>query len=80
MNHSTPKTEIEGLVSDHARRDKLPSSQRDFIKPPAPPIFDEIDLEAASEPILDRLPQRRHSKGSGRIFAILDSLEKGGSR
>ena len=39
----------------------------------------EIDGNAA-DPIHDRIPQRRHTRGSGRIFRILEQLERGGSR
>tara|TARA_R110000868_G_scaffold287568_1_gene547911 strand:+ start:144 stop:482 length:339 start_codon:yes stop_codon:yes gene_type:complete len=51
-------------------------SRRDFMRLPQDDIDDIDDL--ASDPIFDHIPQRRHSRGSGRIFAILDQLEKGG--
>lgn len=52
---------------------------RASITPPAPEPFDEIDMEVASDPALDRLPQRRSTRGAGRIFQILDELEQGGN-
>ena len=65
---------VETLVRDMEARE---ASRRDFIKLPPSIANDEID-ELDADPILDRLPQRRHSRGAGRIFAILDNLEQGG--
>lgn len=67
---------LEIMLSDMEARER---TRRDFITPPAPLDFDEID-HLASDTILDHVPQRRHSRGSGRIFAILDQLETGGSK
>lgn len=61
---------VEILVREIENRAKC---RRDFIRNLAPE-FDEID-EISAEPILDRLPSRRHSKETDRLFGILDSLE-----
>jgi hypothetical protein len=42
--------------------------------------LEEIARSKWMNPILDHIPQRRHSRGAGRIFAILDELERGGSK
>ena len=42
MSHSTPKTEIEGLLSADERRDRFPNF-REFITPPPAPAWDAID-------------------------------------
>jgi hypothetical protein len=66
---------VEIMVRDMEARE---ASRRDFIRLPQYDV-DEID-ELASDPIHDSIPQRRHSRGAGRIFAILDELGKGGSK
>jgi hypothetical protein len=67
---------IEIMLRDMEARE---ASRRDFMSVPHHDV-DEIDMELEADPILDRIPQRRHSRGAGRIFAILDQLEKGGSK
>lgn len=34
----------------------------------------------AGDPLLDHIPECKHTQGAGRLFRILDQLERGGSR
>lgn len=64
------------MIANHHHHEGQ-TSPRDFIRQLQSEGFDEIGIEVenvASDPVLDRLPQRRDTKGSGRIFAILDEL------
>lgn len=72
IDHGNPAP-VEILIREmeaHAGVSK--SSRHAFHQSP-----DEID-DLAADPIHDRVPQRRHTRGSGRIFRILEQLERGG--
>jgi len=71
--------EIEALVSADLRRDsdqrRVSVNQHAAFRQSiqSQPDFDEVDHEAG-DPIHDHLPQTRSSRGSGRLFDILDDL------
>jgi hypothetical protein len=71
--------EVELLVSENARRERVTVATqeafRESITPPAPEPYDEID-HLAADPVLDHIPQRRNSRGTSRLFAILDQLKR----
>jgi len=71
--------EVELLVKEDARRERVTVATqeafRESITPPAPEPYDEID-ELAADPVFDHIPQRRNSRGTSRLFAILDELAK----
>lgn len=72
-------------IEDKLGRDALPN----FLNTPQPGLGGQTGSEALQEnpeavfdaleanPIFDRLPQRRSSKATNRLFAILDSLQGG---
>lgn len=66
---------VEILIRDMEARER---TRRDFINLPKHEV-DDID-DAASDPLIDRIPQRRHSGGSGRLFRILDQLDQNSHR
>ena len=71
--------EVELLVKDDARRERVTvASQeafRESITPTVPEPYDEID-HLAADPVFDHIPQRRNSRGTSRLFAILDELAR----
>ena len=75
-SETTPRNStFQGKTSN----DAMPEARRDLL-PPLVHTYDAIDHEVAGNPIIDRIPRRRDSRGSGRIFRILDQLERGGSK
>ena len=77
INRLNEPLEVELLVKEDARRVSVATQEafRTSITPPAPEPYDEID-HLAADPVFDHIPQRRNSRGTSRIFAILDQLKK----
>tara|TARA_R110002074_G_scaffold196080_1_gene362777 strand:+ start:880 stop:1125 length:246 start_codon:yes stop_codon:yes gene_type:complete len=77
MSTPTKPLEIELLVSpDERRSSDLPDARRDRLQP-LYHVFDEIDYEAAGDPIVDNISQRRSDQKTSSVLAILDQLETG---
>ena len=75
MKTKTTYSQTAGITEDQCRTNhSLPEARRDHL-PQLSHDLDDIDHEVAGDPIIDSIPQRRHSRGSGRIFRILDQLE-----
>ena len=79
------KADALAAIEDKLGRDAMPH----FLNTPQPGLGGQTGSEALehdpealfdaleANPIFDRLPQRRSSKATNRLFAILDSLQGG---
>ncbi len=82
------KADALAAIEDKLGRDALPN----FLNTPQPGLGGQTGSEALqhdpeavfdqleANPIFDRLPQRRSSKSTNRLLAILDSLNREGTK
>ena len=66
-------------VAEHQKWREALAAQQAAQQAQPDPLDDELD-DTLADPIFDRLPERRSSKATGRLFGILDQLDREGSK
>ena len=70
-SETTPRNStFQGKTSN----DAMPEARRDLL-PPLVHTYDAIDHEVAGNPIHDRIPRQRSTRGADRVLALLDDIQ-----